>query len=262
MAQTLHVDRNPWCRPRHQYPPGKGCCLEIDKPPRRPDLAIYSQEEQIAAGAAPTWDSPDILTNHRRPWALLPEQSVTVRNLSPEAGAVNARVHCYTAPFGIGTPRAHLSSKILNLGPGASATLLYPLTQALLAGDPRIRLEVVIELPADARAINNRGFQAAYGAYTGDAGRTLEYSFPVVNDAPAPRQITLAALGNELSAAVTPLTKLCAPWEQYVATVRLSVPAALHGAPGSEILKPATIVAWANGSQLVGGLTYLIWVND
>src|SRR6266700_2397680 len=79
------------------------CCVAVDDPPpARPDLAIYSQEEQLALGAAPTWDSPDILTNYWSPFKLMPEISVTVRNLSSSVAAVNAQVLLYTSVFGLG----------------------------------------------------------------------------------------------------------------------------------------------------------------
>lgn len=60
---TLKREREP-CRPQQDLDSRHSCCLiPYGAPPDRPDLATYSQEEQIAVGNPPTWDSPDILTN-------------------------------------------------------------------------------------------------------------------------------------------------------------------------------------------------------
>ena len=64
-----------------------------DVPIRRPDLAIYSQLEEIAAGHIPRWDNPDIVTNDWGPFRLMDEARITVRNLSADTPAVNALVH-------------------------------------------------------------------------------------------------------------------------------------------------------------------------
>src|SRR5260370_13475006 len=120
-----------FCRPISDRP--HDCCVRTSTPPDRPDLATYSQEEQLAANAIPSWNSPDITTNLDFPWTLLPESLVTIRNLSPKASAVNGLVSVWTSQFGFGTVRTPLSSRVLSLGPGQEATLLFPLTQALLS---------------------------------------------------------------------------------------------------------------------------------
>src|SRR5689334_6103646 len=123
-----------WCRP--QRPKQRGaCCLSVSTPPQRPDPAIYSQDEQIQAGQIPTWDSPDIVTNSDIPWALHPETRVTVRNLSPQVAAVNALVQLSVSAFGIGPTPAPLSAQLVTLEPSATATLNFPLTQAILKGE-------------------------------------------------------------------------------------------------------------------------------
>ena len=103
-------------------------------------------------------------------------------------------------------------------------TLTFPMTQALLAGDPRIGAHVVVQHPHDSKAINNRGSQTVFSVFTTDVGRNLTFEFPVVNDSGAARTITLALLPNNLSAAITPAVHNFAPWEQILARVTAHVP--------------------------------------
>ena len=146
-----------FCNPKRPSHPQ--CCtyLPPDHPIEKPDLAIYSQNEQLAIGNAPSWDSPDITTNDWRPFRLKASSKVTVRNLSPKVSAVNALVHFFTSPFGIGMPRTLLATKMITLQAAAQAELDFPLDAATLAGDQRIGVYVGLEHPHDAKAINNSG---------------------------------------------------------------------------------------------------------
>jgi len=249
----------PWCRPRMKRP--EGCCIRLKTPPERPDPAIYSQEEVMAAGGVPTWNSPDITTNLDIPWTLLPETRVVVRNLSGVASAVNALVHVLTSPFGIGTPRAPLSAQSVTLGPNQEMTLAFPLGAALLAGEQSLGMHVVLEHPHDRVRINNRGSQVVKGVMTSDVGRDPGLSFPVVNPSGAARTISLSALPNALGATVSPLVHPFAPWEQITATLTLHVPAGEHGTPAAPVRHEATVVARASDGELVGGLTWILWVD-
>src|SRR3989442_793607 len=112
---TFRKVRNSWCRPLHREHGRRCCCLSLQVPPDRPDPASYSQEERLAQGLIPTWDSPDMKIYDWNPWRLLPESQVTVRNLSASASAMNASVHFFTSPFGLGTQRTLFSTKIVNL---------------------------------------------------------------------------------------------------------------------------------------------------
>ena len=255
------VSRTNWCRPIRRYPPG--CtCLKPDEPPKRPDPAIYSQAEQVSLGLAPTWNPDDITTNQQRPWTLLDESTVKVRNLSTSVSAVNTLVHLFTSPFGIGTQRTLLSSQVVNLAPGAEATLIYPMTAALLAGDPRIGAHVAIEHPHDSKAINNRGSQTVFSVFTTDVGRNLHFDFPVVNNAGVARQITLAMLPNALGAAVSPTVHNFAPWEQIIARVTAHVPSGVHGTPAAPVRNDITVIGWATGGVLVDGVTFVVRADD
>jgi hypothetical protein len=232
-------------------------------PPDRPDLAIYSQDEQLALGVGPTWDNPDMVTNFWNPFKLLPETSVTVKNLSPKASAVNGQVSLYTSEFGLGMPQTLLSSKAVNLGPSQQAVLLFPLSQAVLGlADQRIGTYVRIDHPYDANPINNTGSQLIADAYTSAVGRALSVTFPVRNPLASPQQITLSALPNELSAGITPATRAFAPLEQIVATLAVQVPAAIQGSPGAEARRDVTIIARGAAGEVIGGLTYVIWIDS
>lgn len=261
MASVSRTASN-WCRPVRRDPPSRCGCLKLDDPPKRPDPAIYSQAEQLSLGLAPTWNPDDITTNQQRPWKLLPESTVSVRNLSPDVSAVNALVHFFTSPFGIGTKRTLLSSHPVNLAPGGAETLVFPMSVALLAGDPRIGAHVVIEHPHDLKPINNRGSQTVFSVFTTDVGRNLQFDFPVVNDSGAARQITLALLPNALGAAVSPAIHNFAPWEQIVARVTAHVPATVHGTPSTPVRNDITVIGWGAGGILIDGVTFVVRADD
>ena len=262
MMPILRGNLGRWCRPPHRYPPSRCSCLHMPDPPKRPDPAIYSQEEQLALGVAPTWNPDDITTNQRRPWTLLQESLATVRNLSTDASAINTLVNFFTSPLGIGTQRTLLSSFTVNLAPGQAIELKFPMTQALLAGDPRIGAHVVIDHPDDARRINNRGSQTVFGVFTTDVGRTLQFQFPVLNNAGSPRQIMLAVLANDLGAFVQPAVHSFAPWEQILVTLRAQVPPTLHGSPEAELRRDVTVIGWGPGGALIDGLTFVVRIDD
>lgn len=241
--------------------PGRSCCVKPTKPPERPDLATYSQLEQFALGAAPTWNSPDILTNLWSPWRLLEEVEIKVRNLSPTAAAVNGAVHLYFGPFGIGMQRTLLATRMVTLPPGAETALKYALAPAVLAGDPRVSVHAAIEHPHDSNAINNRASQITYGVFTSDVGRDPALTFPVLNQSGAVRQITLSVLPNDLGAAVAPAARVYAPWEQVTATLTVHVPASLHGSPGSDVRREVTVVGRGPDGAVIDGVTHIVRID-
>jgi hypothetical protein len=259
-AASVIIEPAPWCAPIPQR--NTGCCIQTSTPPQRPDLATYSQQEQISDGNAPTWNSPDITTNNDFPWKLLAEAQVVVRNLSNVASAINALVTVSTSPFGIGMPQTALSSQKLNLGPSQQVTLNFPFTAALLAGPPSIGAYVLIQDAYDANLINNSGAQVLQGMTTSGVGRNVVLSFPVTNPSGAGRTISLSVLPNALSGAVTPATQAFAPWEQINASLSLSVPAAMHGTPADPVYNEATVIAYASDGSLVGGATWILWVDN
>lgn len=243
--------------------PPKCRCVGIDHTPiDRPDLAIFSQDEQIANGALPSWDSPDIITNDWGPFRLRLEADVTIRNLSRTTAAANARVHFYTSPFGIGTRRQLRLTRVVNLGPGHQTTVVFPLSQEMLGGDPRVGVHVVIEHPTDGRLINNAGSQVHDGGYTTESGRLFTVGIPVLNDSGVGRQLHLSVLPTDVVATVTPSVHAFAPFEQIVATLRVEVPAFLVGTPTNEIPRAVTVVAREAGGAIVGGATRLLRINS
>jgi hypothetical protein len=245
-------------------PPGSRCgCLPVQNTPiETPDLAIYSQAEQLANGTIPSWDSPDIVTNEWRPFRLLPEAQVKVRNLSSTTTAANAIVHYSTAPFGIGTRRQLRLTRVVTLGPLEEVTLLFPLSQELLSGDPRTGVFIEIEHPTDTKLLNNSGAQVHDGGYTSESGRTFTVDIPVLNDSGVPRRIDVAVLPTDLSATLTPSSHVFGAFEQIIARLTIAVPAFLSGSSGSPINRAVTVVGRLNPTgEVVGGATRLLRID-
>jgi hypothetical protein len=231
-------------------------------PIHRPDLAIYSQVEELAAGHVPRWDSPDILTNNWGPFRLMEEARVTVRNLSTDTPAINALVHYSIAPFGIGTRSQLLQSRLISLSAASQVELVFPLDSVTLTGDPRVGVHIAIEHPHDPRQINNRGSQVHDGSYTSEVGRSHSISFPVLNDSGVARQILLSLMPTDVLASVSPLSHHFAPYEQITATLTMTVPSFLVGTPASPIARDVTVVGRLQGGELLGGLTKLLRIDN
>jgi hypothetical protein len=242
--------------------PSKCQCVGVrDTPIDTPDLAIYSQSEQIANGSLPSWDSPDIVTNDWRPFRLRQEATVTIRNLSSTTSAANAQVHFYTSPFGIGTRRQLRLTRVVSVGASQQVDLLFPLHQEVLAGDPRTGVHIAIEHATDRNQINNGGSQVHEGAYTTESGRSFNTAIPVLNDSGVSRQIDLSVLPTDLVATVTPASHVFGPFEQLVANLHVDVPGFLSGSPSNEIARAVTVVGRAGG-QVIGGATRLLRIDN
>jgi hypothetical protein len=253
-----------YCEPRRQDSTASRCCFTpYGPPPDPPDLAIYSQSEQFALGIPPTWDSPDILTNFWNPFRLMPESTVTVRNLSPTVSAVNGQVLFSVATFGIGQPFSLLGTQIVTLAPGQQTNLTFPFPQSVLnAAEQRIAVHVRLVHPFDGKAINNEGSQLLADAYTSQSGRSFSVSFPIVNPRATAQQISLQVLPNQLSAVVTPGSQVFAPLQQFGASLQLQVPSGVHGTSASPVRLDATIVGRDGSGEILGGLTYVVWVDN
>ena len=252
------------CHPRRNIRSNSSCCFTPHgPPPDRPDLAIYSQDEQFASGNTPTWDSPDILTNFWNPFQLMPETQVTIRNLSPTATAANTQVFFYTATFGIGQPRTLLGSQIITLGPSQQVALAFPLPQAVLnAAEQRIAVHTKIVHPYDVKAINNEGAQLLADAYTSQSGRSFTMNFPVVNPIAANQQITLVVLPNQVSASVSPASNVFGPLQQLTGVLTVHVPNTIHGSPAAPVRCDVTVVGRDAAGKLLDGLTCVVWVDN
>lgn len=260
MFQTFARRAGSPCRPPRRAERA-ACCLRPDVPIDRPDPAIYSQKRVLAAGGTPSWDSPDILTNRWAPFDLLPETKVTVRNLSTTASAANVSVGVGFSPFGIGMPVAPLSSVAVSLAPLASAQLVFPLSQALLDGDPLVAIFVKIVHGADIDPSNNEGEQAIIGGQTSVTGRDFSFNIPVRNPANFPQSMSFVTFANTLGFTVSPSSHNFAPLEQIIVKGTIKVAPGVHSS-GSWIEQVATMAALGAGGALIGGVTYLVKIDD
>lgn len=239
----------------------KACCITPNVPIERPDPATYSQRGVLQAGQTPSWDSPDVLTNSWGPFALLPETKVTVRNLSTTVSAANVQVALASSAFGIGMPKTPLSSVSVSLAPLGSAELVFPLSQALLNGDQRICIFVKIIHAADIDPSNNEGGQSVTGGQTSVTGRTIEFDIPVRNESNQSRTMNFITFANTLSFAVSPTAHSFAPLEQIIVKGRIKVAPGIHASP-DWIEQTATMAALDAGGGLVGGMTYVVKIDD
>ncbi len=249
------------CAPRRRSP-RNSCCIHLDQPPDRPDPAIYSQYERLSIGLEASWNSPDITTNHWKPWRLMQEPEVVVRNISSTASAVGVQVLIKIAPFGIGLAKTAISAQVVNLAPGEVKKLLFALPQSVLTGDPHVGVFVEIAHSVDKNAANNRGDQVIAGVYTSEAGRNLTFAFPVRNDDPTARTLTFSTLGNDLGAGISPAAHAFSPFEQIQATLTVQVPGSLHGTPANHLVREVTVVARDGAGRVVGGITFIVRIDE
>ncbi|MDB5986427.1 MAG: hypothetical protein JWR16_1480 [Nevskia sp.] len=252
------------CRPLRSVPQRGSCCAHLgpDHPIQRPDLAIYSQVEQIAGGIQPSWDSPDILSNSWGPFRLNPEAEVQVRNLSSIASAANALVNFSTAAFGIGFPRTLVATKKITLAPSQQVMLKFPLEQAILSGDQRVGVFIDLEHPYDAKAINNHGEQVHEGAFTSESGRDFHWVVPLFNNSYASTAFVLQVIEDSLSATVSQSSITLAPFAGSHATLHIKVPGGVHGTPANPAYCSATLLAKHADGSLIGGATRLVRIDD
>jgi hypothetical protein len=268
-APTLNGLRSGTCRPRRMPFAGHSCCLTPDTPPKTPDPAIYSQREQLSLGNEPSWNNrsfnQDILALSYNPRMLPVGTDFWVGNRSPEVAAVGVLVSVSYSSFGIGLERRPLGSSVIGIRPGRreSVFMLYPPTLLPELGHLPA-LFVHIEHPLDENLISNDGEHAVQLYRTSEAGRTLNLQFPVRNDAPAARQISLAVLTNDLGAAVSPTNRLFAPFEQVNATLNVVVPATIVGSVNDPFppQRTVTVMGQTADGQLVGGVSYIIRIDD
>jgi hypothetical protein len=251
------------CGGRRRAGPRHGCpSITPDVPVKTPDLATYSQLEELRNGRLPTWNSPDINTNTLRPVALLREARLKLRNLSMEVPALDALVSYSISKYGIGMRRELKLTKRVSLGPSAEIELSFPFDQSTLTGDPRVGVHFEIEHPFDRSRINNIGEQIVDVRYTSEMGRAFSLEIPVFNDSTAARELRLSTLPNDIQAAITPASSVFAPFEQRPATLRLEVPGFLAGTPDATSFREVTVVARLDTQELVGGLTIVLGIDN
>lgn len=238
-------------------------CISTDKPPKRPDPAIYSQIQRISQGIYASWESPDIKTNWWIPWRFMDSIEVIVQNKSNEASAVNTLVQVSWAPFGIGTIFAPLGAQMINLGLAPDQKIMqFPVSNAIRELGNNVSIRVDISHPHDKDAHNNLGFQAIHGVVTSDVGKAPKMDFAVVNDSAASETITLVVQANEIGASVSPASKVFAPNEQITATLSTAIPASITPPSGGHILKEATVIGYNSSGKILGGVTLLVRIDS
>lgn len=252
------------CGGKSRPPESQNCVtLPPDTPIKKPDLAIYSQIEELSLGNIPTWDSPDIVTNEWRPFRLLTEALVTIRNLSVEAPAINTLVHYSISPFGIGMREELKLSKRVNVAVGSEVQLKFPLDQQTVDGDPRVGAHIRIEHPHDPVRINNAGSQVHDGGFTSESGRNFTVQIPVLNNSNFTREIQLGLMPTDgIVASIDPVAQTFAPFQETIATLSIQVSGALSGTPGNSISRAVTVVGQLSTGELIGGVTRLLRIDD
>ena len=238
--------------------------MNVNTPIDRPDLATYSQAEQFALGAQPSWNSPDITTNYVGQNKLMPEANVVVRNKSATASAIGANVQCYVSRFGIGYDRTLFGTATTNFAPGEEKTLLVPFTQAVLAGEQRVAFHVRIEHPTDPVLINNAGAQTLDAFATGSQGRSIATTFRVRNPLAQTQSVQVQMLATQpgIQATFSIDASPFGPLEERQCQVQINVEAWLVGSASSVIDREVTFVGRGGDGQIIDGVTFYVGVHS
>jgi hypothetical protein len=131
-----------------------------------------------------------------------------------------------------------------------------------LNGDPRIGVHVAIEHPHDKNLLNSRASQLIFIVFTTQVGRNFQVQFPVLNQSPAPRQLTLSVLPTDLAASVTPTVRNFAPFEQIQATASIQIPGSLHGTPATPVVREVSVMGRGPDGRLIDGITILVEIDN
>jgi hypothetical protein len=235
----------------------------VSTPLLRPDLAIYSQLEQISSGSAPTWDSPDITSVLLPTNQIINEIVVKARNISTNCAALNGTVSLYSSIYGLGMPRNLQGQTSVTLVPQEETTVTFPLSQSVIASIPQqLGMHVSLAHPQDLKLMNNNGSQMLAAFPTSVMGsRVFNIPIQVRNPFSTPQSVNLDLMPNALSANVQPSVSLGALAQASV-PVSITVPAALHGSPANPIRLDMTVVASIAGTSFFDGLTAAIYVDD
>lgn len=241
------------------------CCLRITNAPfHRPDLALYSQAEEVYFGRQPTWNNPDITTNDWWPFRLMESVEVRVSNRSTKANAGNALINLFVGPFGIGMPLSLYASRKTTVIHGNSVNLQFPLDSSLRAEESqRFSFMVKAEHPYDTELINNQGSQTIDGRQTSLAGRHFTVDVPVRNPhSDVSRRIELQVIPGALIASINWDHHEFAPLEERVVRLDVTVPAGLRETEDSSNKYPVTVIATYNGGMLLGGATVITRIDS
>ena len=251
------------CSGRPRKRPGDYCLRITNIPNHRPDLAIYSQDEELSLGRVPTWNSPDITTNDWGPFRLMEAVEVRITNRSTRANAGNALINLYVGPFGIGMPLSLTASRKVTVIHGNAVNIQFPLEGSLRSGDTqRLSFMVRAEHPYDTELINNQGSQCIDGRQTSLTGRHFAVDIPVKNPHPTiRRRITLQIVPGDLAASIDWDHYDFAPLEEKVVRLDITVPEGLRETEDASNKHPVTVIATYDGDKLLGGATIITRVD-
>lgn len=248
-------------RPRTK---GRGCCVRL--PPeivRDPDPSTYDQQRELAAGLAPTFNSPDITTVNLWPIRPVGTLQVTVRNLSTDASATGTRVDVSWSQWGIGLPRLPIATAFADLAragfPGSERRIDIATPSAVVDAE-RYGIFAKVLHPYDRDLTNNAGEQTIDGFATSET-RSKQFVIPVRNPTGAAGNIQLQVSPNMWGASVVPSVLTLAAGAQQNVQFSLTVPAGVPASPpGTLITQSFEIMALMNG-VLLGGVTILVLVD-
>lgn len=230
-----------------------------------PDLALYSQREELAEGRQPRWVNADIedpTPNGGRDTEKIIR--VTVRNRSDKVRALQAKVTVAYSTFGIGFPFEPISyPQYINLEPQTEASLPFR-TPFQIAPPPAgavqgktlysIGVLVLVEHEKDKRQINNVGEHMR---------KTLplpiqefEYvPFPVKNNVDSEREIFFSLTDtHDDYLFLEQESRVFSAMEEVEMKLLHSGKAFIYD-PDAELEKEVSIIAKDATGSLVGGLT-------
>jgi hypothetical protein len=226
-------------------------------------------DEQLSLGREPSWNNPDfiqdILALSYDPQRPQISTTFQIHNRSPEVAAVGVLVSVSFSRFGIGLERRPLGNIIVGLGPGRGEYLDLPYPQMLLAELGHLpALFIQIHHSLDQKLINNYGEHAEQVQRTSEVGRAFSLRFPVRNDAQVARQINIGVLTTDLGTNLSLNNRLFAPFEQVDVDLNVVVPATITGSINDPFPPQRTLTVMAHdaGSQLIGGVSYIIRIDS
>ncbi len=227
------------------------CCYQPEKPPKRPDPGIYSQQERYTAGNLITWDSPDITTNLSSGQTLDDNVIVTVRNYSTDSSALGTQVMLEYSQFGIGFPKSELAIQNVNLnmqgrsGDEQSLDFFLPVSiRKKLGGN--ISVFVMVSHPHDRYTGNNIGEQS-WSASSVQKGQSERFTFQIHNSLSVVTQFDLLVLESDWNPVLDTNQTVLIPGQAQNINLTVQVPA------DAVQSKSFNVVALAGGS-LYGGI--------
>jgi hypothetical protein len=260
--------------------PASRCSIQLNPPPFRPDPAIYTQSQRLAAGLDVTWNNSDITwfkppVNANGKWQIdiQPAMSISIHNLSAKAAAINTTVTVSRSALGIGMPRSPVVTQVLSLAAGETRVISVPLLVAALIIPGFIVIDfqtgqeegtviagteygaaifVDISHPYDSDASNNHG-----ESVTSLALLAIEPPpMPIVlgNATAAPLNYVLSLAPNTVSARINPDHVTVAPGATGFTFLSYTLPAI------RPFSSSVTILAHDQQGNYIGGFTQFLYL--